>query len=163
MSDSRTLSARKTLYLDAPIVSIQTGTDPRGFEVGGLPLGNWRAEPDIVYGVMLPNTPGDSPAAVARVGEMVTISLPAVDVPVAAVNTGNSLTITPSPVANLPWAVPRHQVSYNTKIQVAGALVTAAILFDGTTVMIQTDANVNIGQLVRLPGFYFSYLATNSF
>lgn len=160
MSDSRTLSARKTLYLDAPTVSLQTGTDPRGLEVGGLSLGNWKNEFAISYGGIIPSTPGVGVATVSRTGNIVEISLPPTAVAVAATSAGTTITSDPSINAGNEWSDALHPAHFGTKVTVNGSLVDASV-FLGIGVSIVLNASVSIGDTILLPGFFFSYLGVN--
>ena len=160
MSDARTLSARKTLYLDAPTVSIQTGPDPRGFEVGGFSLGNWKHEFPITYQGIIPPTPGWGNAAVTRIGATVEASLPPTFSAVAATSAGDTITMTPAINAGNEWSDAPHPAYYATKVTVNGTLVNASISL-GIGAEIVLDSSVNIGDTISLPGFFFSYLGVN--
>jgi hypothetical protein len=158
MSDSRTLSARKTLYLDAPIISIQTGPDPRGFEVGGYPVGNWRLESDVTYGTLIAATPAATPAYFARTVSTVTLSLPAIPSTNAASAT-KIISVTLAEVIPF-WAQAIHDAEFRVKVEVAGAKLGASITLTASGVTITLDSNAVIGNSIYSPGFFISYIGS---
>lgn len=158
MSDSRTLSARKTLYLDAPVVSIQTGPDPRGLEVGGLPLGNWEFGTDVTYGTLIADTPGSDQARFVRTGRLVTLSLPTFPLTNAIAAT-NTLTVTLADAIPF-WAQPIHEGEFSSKIYVAGVSAGVSIVMGTGSVQIILDSNAAIGNSIFTTGLFVSYIGS---
>lgn len=165
MSDSRTLSARKTLYLDAPIVSVVT-PNGSGFEVGGLSLGQWSKEFDVSYGNAFAASPITAGAIFRRNGGIIVLSLPPMAASAVGLAGEDIISITPT-VAGVPlvfpdWALPTQgEIYFPTKILVNALPVDASIKILGggsPLILIYLTTPLTGGEAVQVLNCTATYL-----
>lgn len=151
MSDSRTLSARKTLYLDAPKVSLQPSST-QNLQVGGLTLNNFTFESAVTYGGLFPDTIPTQTFRIARVGDIAFISLPPFDAPITVTVAGNTMSVIPNPLPP-SWLNPAHSAIYSFKLLVNGSLVNAYVSITGGFTF---DTPLIIGDEVDFAGAFYN-------